>query len=190
MSGTEKFASERGGRYRVNNFEMLDILEFSFLTPPNNVKSQQAERISRFDTIPPHLKVLYATYYALELSNPMLKPLDSVNDGLASMKPGTDDALSAINDWLIATSVQAEIEKSYESYDRTAYQLVVDGTSDYSVKNFCWLRAIQKMRNASDQGRRIAPVIGRDCEAIARLTIARRFGVQILDPTRPRTDVE
>lgn len=181
MSEVRRFAPEATSRPRINHMEMLDLLNFSFVVSPKTTRAPQPERISQLDNLPFNLRVVGTAYYALELSNPMLKPLDTFDARLTTMRPGTEEAMAIIDDLLIATSVQAEIDRSYELYDRHRLecQPILDETGAYSPQTVGWLRAIQRMRNASDHRKRIGQQTGRASETVARLTIARQKGIKI-----------
>ncbi|MBI1952469.1 hypothetical protein HYS42_01945 [Candidatus Saccharibacteria bacterium] len=175
--------SESLSSHGSKSLERLQLLNFSFITPAKKVYQVNTERIAALDRLAFDQRVVESAYYALELSNPMLKPFDEVNVQLQTMVRGSKEAINLIDDAMIADAVRWEIERSYTFYDPKLRTSILEKTEQYTTKNVGWLKAIYQMRNSSDHRRSFSNETGRACDAVARLTIARYSGIQITETT-------
>ena len=171
--------SEFASQHEASSLEKLQLLEFSFITRPNRLRTVDPDRIIGLDKLPFEQRVIDLAYYALELSTRKLKPFDYAHSQLETMEPGTDKAIAIIDDVIIAMAVRAEITKSLNLYDPRLHDLIAQETAQYTPDSVGWLKAIYRMRNADDRRKRIGQQTGRSSEAVARLTIAREKGIQI-----------
>lgn len=166
-------------QHEANSFEKLHLLEFFFAARPNIIRAVDPKRISTLNDLPFEQRVVASAYYALELCNPSLKPLDYAHSRLEVMEPGTDKAIEIIDGIIIASAVQAEIVKSLNLYDPSLREIITEKTADFTPNDIGWLKAIQHLRNTNDPRKRIGRHTGRVTEAVACLTIARERGIQI-----------
>lgn len=145
---------------------LLDMLGWTVVTPQAQVRPHDRQRLIEVDNLAPELRLIATAYYALELSNPMLKPLAETAAGLDQInEPGHPGNDKILDDFIVATTVYELLSEAQATSDPHKHtQSLIELTSDFTLANTGCLYALSIMRE-------VPPVRKLGAETLLRILI-------------------